>query len=148
MTRAVAALFLALATGEVAPVGVTGFASAYAPGRMDEVIAYRMANDLWRTPPRFDWYQSHGGIATNDCSQVGQMARVYAPDGKSYEVLIADCGGAEAGGGAARMTEKQDCGRTGLETMDAAHRGPRSAVRGDDTMTLRYLSLFSVSHSS
>ncbi len=107
MTRAAALLLvLALATGEVAPapVGVTGYASAYAPGRMDEVIAYRMANDLWRTPPRFDWYQGHGGIATNDCSQVGQMARVYAPDGKSYEVLIADCGGAEEGGGASWMT--------------------------------------------
>ena len=107
MTRAVVALFLALATGEVAPapVGVTGYASAYAPGRMDEVIAYRMANDLWRTPPRFDWYQGHGGIATNDCSQVGQMARVYAPDGKSYEVLIADCAGRD--GGAAWMTRNR-----------------------------------------
>ena len=79
-----------------------GWASAYAPGVMAEVIRYRLDNDLWRhTPPR-DWYTASGAIATNDCAQVGLMATLVDPAGNTYRVLIADCGGAD--GGAEWMT--------------------------------------------
>lgn len=106
MTRAVVALALALATGKVAPTSpaVTGWASAYADGRMDDVIRWRLDTGTWRTPPPRDWYTAHGAIATNDCAQVGQMMTLIDPAGKSYEVLIADCGGAEPNGGASWMT--------------------------------------------
>ncbi len=33
------------------PPGLTGWASAYAPGRMAEVVRWRLDNDVWRTPP-------------------------------------------------------------------------------------------------
>ncbi len=70
-----------------------GYASAYAPGVMDEVIRYRLDNNIWRTPPPRDWYQAHGAIAAMDCSTVGQMATVIDPAGREYRVLIADCAG-------------------------------------------------------
>ena len=74
-----------------------GWASAYAPGVMSEVIRYRLDNDLWRhTPPR-DWYLADGAIATNDCAQVGLMATLVDPAGNEYRVLVADCGGADGG---------------------------------------------------
>ncbi len=105
MTRAVLLLSaVILWPAPAAPaVGVTGWASAYAPGRMAEVIRYRLDNDLWRTPPRFDWYQAHGAIATNNCADVGQMATVIDPAGREWRVLVADCGGRD--GGADWMTQ-------------------------------------------
>lgn len=71
-----------------------GYASAYAPGVMDEVIRYRLDNDIWPhgEPPR-DWYAAHGAIAAMDCSKVGQMATLIDPDGREYRVLVADCAG-------------------------------------------------------
>ena len=109
MTRAVALIALSLLSGEVAPAaaGVTGYASAYAPGVMEDVIRWRLDTGTWRTPPRFDWYQAHGAIATNNCAQVGQMATVIDPAGRAYRVLVADCGGREEGGGAAWMTRNR-----------------------------------------
>lgn len=90
-----------------APPGLTGWASAYAPGVMAEVVTYRNANDLWRNPLPHDWYTAAGYIATNDCSQVGHMMTLIAPDGRAYRVLVADCGGREEGGGASWMTENR-----------------------------------------
>lgn len=100
MSRAVAVLFLALATGEVAPapVGVTGYASAYADGVMDATIAWRNATGTWRTPPPRDWYTAHGAIATNDCAQVGQMMTLVTADGREWRVLVADCAGRDSAG--------------------------------------------------
>ena len=85
--------------------GVTGWASAYAPGVMAEVITYRRANGLWRNPLPVDWYTAAGYIATNDCSQVGQMLTLITPDGRARRVLVADCGGPGDGVGAAWMTK-------------------------------------------
>lgn len=104
MTRALVALGLLLVSGEVAPAapGVTGYASAYADGVMDDVIRWRLDTGTWRNPPPRDWYTAHGAIATNDCRQVGQMATLIDPAGNHYEVLIADCAGRD--GGASWMT--------------------------------------------
>lgn len=76
---------------------LVGFASAYAPGRMAEVIRYRLDHDLWRVPPPRGWYEAHGAIATNDCAQVGEMATLIDPGGREYPVLVADCGGDDGG---------------------------------------------------
>ena len=97
------AMALLVAPKTRASVELRGYASAYAPGVIDEVIRYRFANDLWRNVPPRDWYIAHGAIATNDCAQVGQMATLIDPAGRRYEVLIADCAGAD--GGAVWMTE-------------------------------------------
>lgn len=83
----------------------SGFASAYAPGRFEEVVRWRLDNDVWRTPPPVDWYTTAGYIATNDCAQVGQVVTLIAPDGRAYRVLVADCGGND--GGADWMTNNQ-----------------------------------------
>lgn len=107
MTRATLTLMAVIlwpAPAAAEPSAVTGWASAYAPGVMDDVIAYRRANDLWRVPLAVDWYTAHGAIATNDCSQVGQMLTLVTPDGRARRVLVADCGGPGAGVGAAWMT--------------------------------------------
>ena len=89
-------LFVAVdRAGSRAPL--SGYASAYAAGVMEDTIRYRLDNNLWRhTPPR-DWYLAHGAIATNDCSQVGLMATLVDPAGDEYRVLVADCGGADGG---------------------------------------------------
>lgn len=80
-----------------------GYASAYAPGRFEEVVRWRLDNDVWRSPPPVGWYTAAGYVATNDCSQVGQMATLIDPDGRPHTVLVADCGGAD--GGSRWMTE-------------------------------------------
>ncbi len=88
----------------IEPPGVTGWASAYAPGVMENVITYRMAYDIWPhgAPPR-DWYTVAGAIATNDCRQVGSVMTLTATgDGRAYRVLVADCAGADS---AAWMTD-------------------------------------------
>lgn len=87
--------------------GLRGYASAYADGVMEATIRYRLDHGLWFTPPPYDWYISHGAIATNDCTEVGQMKHLIAPDGRSYRVLVADCGGSEPHGGAAWMTRNR-----------------------------------------
>lgn len=43
-------------------------------------------------------------MATNDCSQVGEVLTLIAPDGKRHKVLVADCGGG-ADGGSSWMTK-------------------------------------------
>ena len=101
MSRLTVALALAV-TGLISAPETTaapktrGWASAYAPGVMDEVIIYRFATGLWRTPPPRDWYTAAGAIATNDCRQVGQMLTLIAPDGRDYLVLVADCAGRDS----------------------------------------------------
>lgn len=70
-----------------------GYASAYAPNVMAEVIRVRLDNGWWRNPLQRGWYQAHGAIAAMDCSRVGDMATLIAPDGREYRVLIADCAG-------------------------------------------------------
>ena len=107
MTRAalLMAVILWPAPAPVEPQGITGWASAYAPGRMAEVVRWRLDNDVWRTPPPYDWYTAHGAIATNDCSQVGSMATLIDPAGRAYRVLVADCGGPGDGVGASWMTK-------------------------------------------
>lgn len=85
------------APAPIFPPGVRGWASAYAPGVMAEVVTYRNANDLWRNPLPHDWYTAAGYIATNDCSQVGQMLTLIDPAGRAYRVLVADCAGRDGG---------------------------------------------------
>ena len=76
------------------PPAVTGWASAYAPGRFEEVITWRLANDAWREPLAWDWYyRVRGYIATTDCAKVGAIATIYDLDGRAYEVLVGDCSG-------------------------------------------------------
>lgn len=100
MTRATLTLMAVIlwpAPAAAEPSAVTGWASAYAPGVMAEVVTYRNAYDLWRNPLPHDWYTAAGYIATNDCSQVGQMLTLIDPDGRAYRVLVADCGGRDGG---------------------------------------------------
>lgn len=73
--------------------GEWGYASAYAPGVMAEVVRFRMANDIWRNRPPRDWYMAHGAVAAMDCSRVGEMATLVDVAGREYRVLIADCAG-------------------------------------------------------
>ena len=72
-----------------------GYASAYAEGVMDEVVRFRLDNDIWRVQPPHDWYLSHGAIAAMDCSRVGEMTTIVDTAGREYRVLIADCAGAD-----------------------------------------------------
>lgn len=81
---------LALAFTDPAPS--RGFASAYAPGVMEEVVALRFENDWWPVTPPYDWYTAHGAIAVEDCRDVGRMAVLVGPGGEEYRVLVADCG--------------------------------------------------------
>ena len=75
---------------------VSGWASAYAPGRFEEVVRWRLDNDVWRVQPEWDWYyRAQGYIATTDCAKVGSIATIYDMDGKAYEVLVGDCSGHE-----------------------------------------------------
>lgn len=101
MRRRLAALLgLAVLAGLVAPEtrateAQWGYASAYAEGVMDEVVRFRLDNDIWRVPPPHDWYTAHGAVAAMDCSRVGEMATIVDPAGREYRVLIADCAGAD-----------------------------------------------------
>jgi len=74
--------------------GQRGYASAYAPGVFEDVVRYRMDNDLWRVPPPWDWYyQVAGYVAGTDCARVGELATLYDAGGAAYTVLYADCAG-------------------------------------------------------
>ena len=72
MTRRVlpiaALLFLTGVTPTTAAPELRGWASAYAPGVMDEVIRYRLDTDTWRNPLPRDWYTAAGYVAGMDCA--------------------------------------------------------------------------------
>jgi hypothetical protein len=70
---------------------------------MEQTVRYRLDNDLWRTPLPHDWYTVAGYVATNDCAQVGERLALIDPGGRAWDVLVADCGGAD--GGARWMTD-------------------------------------------
>lgn len=89
---------LAVAPEKAGTAAQLGYASAYAPGVMESVIAYRFDADLWPSEPPRDWYLARGAIATNNCRQVGQMATLIDPDGREYRVLVADCAGRDSAG--------------------------------------------------
>jgi hypothetical protein len=89
---ALLALALVIAPEPTRADHLTGWASAYAPGVMAEVIQVRFANDWWPVTPPRDWYTAAGAIATNNCRDVGRMATLIDPAGREYRVLIADCG--------------------------------------------------------
>ena len=75
------------------PPGVTGWASAYAPGAMEQVITIRSANGWWHYPPPLGWYQQvDGAIAEIPCTRVGAIITMRA-GGNDYRVLVADCAG-------------------------------------------------------
>lgn len=94
-------LAVALAAGVVtdllpppaSPEFISGYASAYAPGVMDQVVRYRLDNDVWRVDPPADWYTVHGYVAAMDCARVGEVTTLRAADGREYRVLVADCAG-------------------------------------------------------
>ncbi len=71
-----------------------GYASAYAPGVFREVVYHRLENRLWRNIPPSRWIYADGYVAVMDCSRVGEMA-VMVVDEQRYDVLIADCAGAD-----------------------------------------------------
>ena len=107
MTRRVLPIAALLMMAGVTPTAAApellhGWASAYAPGVMDEVIRYRLDTGVWRNPLPRDWYTTAGAIATNDCNQVGQVLTLVTADGREWPVLVADCGGND--GGAEWMT--------------------------------------------
>lgn len=104
MTRAALLLMaFVIAPDAPPPLEVRGWASAYAPGVMEATVRYRLDTGVWWNKPPRDWYTVHGYIATNDCRQVGRVMTLVAPDGREYRVLVADCGGAEPGGGSQWM---------------------------------------------
>ena len=70
-----------------------GYASAYAPGVMESVVAYRHEMNWWRIQPPADWYTVAGYVAAMDCSRVGEVTTMRVPDGRELPVLIADCAG-------------------------------------------------------
>ena len=119
----------------LAALAVGGWASAYAEGVMDATVAARMEHGYWFTEPPHDWYQAAGFIAVNDCTRVGEMATLVDPGGREWRVLVADCGGAEANGGAAWMTANNIVAEldAGLwQRLTAAHGRPlRIEVRYD-----------------
>lgn len=86
------------------PTVSSGWASAYADGVFEATVEYRMEHGLWFAVPDYDWYQSAGYIAVNDCTRVGETATLIDPGGNEHRVLVADCGGAEQHGGSAWMT--------------------------------------------
>lgn len=122
-----AALILWPAPVVVEPPAVVGWASAYAPGVMEATVTYRLENGLWWNTPPSRWIYADGYIATNDCTQVGAMLTLIAPDGRGYQVLVADCGGPGEGQGAAWMTENgivAELDAALWETLTAAHGRP------------------------
>jgi hypothetical protein len=99
---ALLALALLIAPEPTRADHLTGWASAYAPGVMDDVVRLRFRDDMWRHTPPYDWYTAAGAIATNNCRDVGRMATLIDPAGREWRVLVADCGGDD--GGAEFMT--------------------------------------------
>ena len=93
MTLLALSLLALIAPYDAPETAQHGYASAYAPGVMQEVIEARFLNDWWPNTPRRDWYTAAGYIAGMDCAKVGQMATLVTPDGREWPVLIADCAG-------------------------------------------------------
>jgi len=119
------ALGARIAPETTATTELRGYASAYAPGVFENVVAYRLENRLWRNIPPSEWIYADGYIATNDCSQVGLMAVLVDPAGNEHRVLIADCGGDD--GGAAWMTKNRVVAELDWalwERLTAAHGRP------------------------
>lgn len=129
MTRALPLLMAVILwpapAAPVAPSAATGWASAYAPGAMEQVIALRSANGWWHYPPPVGWYQQvDGAIAEIPCTRVGAIITMRA-GGDDYRVLVADCAGAD--GGAAWMTENRIAAELDWrlwQTLTAAHGRP------------------------
>ena len=94
---ALSAMLLIAPETATPPAEVRGYASAYAPGVMGEVIRLRFREGWWRNPPPRNWYELHGAVATNDCGQVGRVMTLVDPAGREYLVLVADCGGDDGG---------------------------------------------------
>lgn len=87
-------LLLGLALLTSADETVTGYASAYAPGVFEGVVAHRHAQGWWRNAPPWDWYLVAGYAATNDCSQVGRVVHMRPAGATRWSrVLVADCAG-------------------------------------------------------
>ena len=127
MTRALPLILAILwpAPAPVEPSGVTGWASAYAPGVMEATVTYRLENGLWWNTPPSRWIYADGYIATNDCRQVGSMMTLIDPAGNEYAVLVADCAGDD--GGAAWMTRCNVVAELDAalwQTLTAAHGRP------------------------
>jgi hypothetical protein len=78
------------------PEMLTGYASAYAPQVMEDVVRFRLENRLWRHIPPSRWIYADGYIATNNCRQVGLMVTLIDPAGEAHEVLVADCAGRDS----------------------------------------------------
>jgi hypothetical protein len=94
MTALALALILAL---DAPPEPATGWASAYAPGVMDDTVRYRLEHDLWRVPLPADWYTVAGYAATADCAQVGQIVAMRPAGATQWSrILIADCAGPDS----------------------------------------------------
>ena len=93
MTLLALSLLALIAPYDAPETAQHGYASAYAPGVMQEVIEARFLNDWWPNTPRRDWYTAAGYVAGMDCAKVGQMATLVTPDGREWPVLIADCAG-------------------------------------------------------
>jgi hypothetical protein len=94
MTALLPALALLFAL-DAPPEPARGWASAYAPGVMEDVIALRAANGWWHYPPPIGWYQQvDGAIAEIPCTRVGAIVTMTA-GGETYRVLVADCAGAD-----------------------------------------------------
>ena len=73
---------------------VTGYASRYAPGVFEGVVAHRFANGWWRNTPPSDWTTVAGYAATTDCNQVGKIVLMRPIGATRWErVLVADCAG-------------------------------------------------------
>jgi hypothetical protein len=89
---ALMALALLIAPEPTRADHLTGWASAYAPGVFQEVVAFRLENQLWPQIPPSEWIYAEGYIAVADCRSVGEMATLVDPSGREWRVLIADCG--------------------------------------------------------
>lgn len=117
-------LLLAPEPSAADPLVLTGYASAYAPGVMEGVVALRYRENLWRNTPPRDPHDLDGYVASMDCSRVGQMATLYGPDGRAYSVLIADCAGPGDPGRFERMGVILELDGRLWATMTAAHGTP------------------------
>ena len=84
MTLLALSLLALIAPYDAPETAQHGYASAYAPGVMQEVIEARFLNDWWPNTPRRDWYTAAGYIAGMNCAKVGQMATLVTPDGREW----------------------------------------------------------------
>lgn len=83
-------LILTMLFGSTLGPEVTGTASQYAPGRMEETIANRQAGRTEIPLPQ-ELPPVHGYIAVRDCDQVGELWLVQPESGKLEVFLVTDC---------------------------------------------------------